>query len=222
MTGAAAAFVLWGGILIPSLGIETDPERELGPTHFLMMGLNWDRCGVYSGDDVGYSASFATVAERTAANLQTAKNRVQSMGITGLAKHLARKSLVNFGDGTYAWGREGGFYSYVFPSRNHMVSPFLRDVFYTDGSCYPYFAVFQQLIWITILLSSAGIMLYPLTEEERTAEVGVIALSLVGLVLFQTIFEARARYFFAYSPLYIHAAVLGWVGFARFVRRNRK
>lgn len=204
-----------GGILLPSLGIEVDEEQTLGPSHFLMMGLNWDTSGVYCGEDVDYSCSFATAAERTAANLQTSKDRMQSLGVTGLAKHLARKTLVNFGDGTYAWGTEGGFYQYVFPVRNHVVSPFLRNVFYTTGKYYPYFAVFQQFIWVTILLSSTGFFLYLLTEKERTPEVGVVALSLVGLVLFQSIFEARARYFFSYSPLFIVAAVLGWVGFAR-------
>lgn len=222
LTGAAAAIVLWNGILIPSLGITVDTERVMGPSHFLMMGLNWERCGVFSDEDVAYSCSFATAAERTAANLQLAKDRVQSLGITGLAKHLARKNLVNFGDGTYAWGVEGNFYQYVFPVRNHMVSPFLRNVFYTTGKYYPYFAVFQQFIWVAILLSSTGFFLYLLTEKERTPEVGAVALSLVGLVLFQTIFEARARYFFSYSPLFILAAVLGWVGLVRFVRRNRR
>lgn len=220
LMGAALAVMLWSGMLIPSLGISVDPEKAFGPSHYLMMGLNWDTCGVYSSDDVGYSCSFATASERTAANLQASYNRVQNLGVMGLVKHLARKSLVNFGDGTYAWGVEGGFYEHVFPVRNQVVSPFLRDVFYTTGKHYPYFAVFQQAIWVAMLLSSTGIFLYYLSEREKAAEVGVVALSLLGLVLFQTIFEARARYFFSYSPLFIVAAALGWAGFVRFKKRR--
>lgn len=218
--GAAAALILCSRVLIPSLGIETDPEQRFGPSHYLMMGLNWDTCGSWSGDDVSYSGSFATAAERTNANLQAAKGRLQDMGFTGLIKHLARKSLLNFGDGTYAWGVEGIFYAYIFPERNDFASPLLREIFYTTGKYYPCFAVFQQLIWTTILLSSAGILMYLLTEKEKAQEVGVITLSLVGLVWFQTIFEARARYFFAYAPLFLVAATLGWIGFVRFFRNR--
>lgn len=221
LAGAAAALSLWSGILFPMLGITVNPEQTYGPSHFLMMGLNRVSCGVWSADDVAYSGSFSTAAERTAANLQVAKDRVQELGLSGLAEHIARKSLVNFGDGTYAWGVEGNFYSYVYPERNQFVSPFLRNIYYTTGEYYPYFGVFQQFLWIAILLCSVGMLLYLLTERERSAEVGVVALSLVGLVLFQTIFEARARYFFSYSPLFIIAAVFGWLGIVRFVRRNK-
>lgn len=218
LTGAAAALTLLGGILLPSLGYEVDKEQTLGPSHFLMMGLNWDTCGVYSDDDVSYSLSIPTASERFTANLQTAKNRVQSLGVAGLVKHLARKCLVNFGDGTYAWGMEGGFYTSVPPVKNQRMSPLLREIFYSTGAYYPYFAVFQQFVWITILLSSAGMALYFATNRENAEVTCVIALALLGLVMFQTIFEARARYFFSYSPLFICAAFLGWTGFIRFLR----
>ena len=118
----------------------------------------------------------------------------------------------------YAWGMEGGFYTSVPPVKNQRMSPPLREIFYSTGAYYPYFAVFQQFVWITILLSSAGMALYFVTNRENAEVTCVIALALLGLVMFQTIFEARARYFFSYSPLFICAAFLGWTGFIRFLR----
>ena len=44
-------------------------------------------------------------------------------------------------------------------------------------------------------------------------------LTLTGLTIFLTIFEARARYLFAFSPFFIVLGVLGWVYIGQAIKR---
>ena len=40
--------------------------------------------------------------------------------------------------------------------------------------------------------------------------VAVAVLALIGLTMFEMLFEARARYLFNYSPIFILTATVGW------------
>ena len=83
-----------------------------------MMGLNPEKKGVYSAEDVRYSRSFVTASERTQANIAVGKQRLQEMGFFGTLKQLAQKMLTLYNDGTFAWGKEGNFLQTVFDPPN--------------------------------------------------------------------------------------------------------
>lgn len=46
----------------------------------------------------------------------------------------------------------------------------------------------------------------PVMKDSR---VSILMLTIVGLTVFELIFEARARYLFGYAPVYIILAVMG-------------
>lgn len=209
------ALLLCSQVIVPSMHIETDAEQEISLPHFAMMGLNTEHNGAYLQGDVDYSLSFSTKEERTAGNIETIQQRLNEMGIEGLVRHLAKKTLINYGDGTYAWSREGNFYSVLLEDRNETVSPFLKSLYYTSGENYQYFETFQHYIWILLVFCTCGVFLYPLSKKKDGAAERVIILSIIGITLFETIFEARARYLFAYSPFYIIAAILGWIAISK-------
>lgn len=96
--------------------IVLDSNQRLGMSHFLMMGNNEEGGGLYVGDDVTYSKSFATPQERKKANIQRTFERMKDMGIAGYLRFLAKKMLTVYNDGTYAWGGEGNFFMVVFRS----------------------------------------------------------------------------------------------------------
>ena len=49
----------------------------------------------------------------------------------------------------------------------------------------------------------------------------VMMLSVIGLTMFELIFEARARYLFTYAPVYILLGIGGlWYGIGRIRRRT--
>lgn len=56
--------------------------------------------------------------------------------------------------------------------------------------------------------------------EEKNKENFVIVLSLVGIVIFTFLFEARARYLILYVPFFVIAAMLGINKTITFINRQ--
>ena len=199
--GALCAGMLIGK-LTDSFDYKIDPEQRIGLVHFFAMGLNEKRMGVWDKEDVDYAKSFHTIAERDAAEWQRARERLESMGPKGLLLHGVRKLLTCFHDGTFAWTREGGFFSYIFEndSRTAAIS---RSFYYPDGERYVLFKNFMQAIWLSVLLLSTGAFF------TRGRAAAVVELTLLGLVLYLLLFEVRARYVYIFAPLFISLAASG-------------
>ena len=143
--------------------------------------------------------------------------------------------MVNFNDGSFAWGIDGEF----FAGRKSQSwgdvpeTPLTRriwDFIITDGSDHGKYASALQSIWFGVLtldLAAAIIMLTgsrgkggahtppisrgtdtshaahtaPARREEDTLL--IVMLSLLGLFLFELLFEAKARYLLIYTPFYL-------------------
>lgn len=195
-------------------GFQLNPEAELGIPHFLMMGMHAETRGVYYRPDVDYSISFQTKEERKEGNIKVIKERIGEMGWKGMIKHICEKNLLNYNDGTFAWGVEGNFYDKIdttgFPALRKILSSF----YYNEGSHYAWFEQFMQIIWMgTIFLNIFSM------SSAKDKRISIWMLSILGLTLFETLFEARARYLFGYVPIYI---LLAMVGLSQIEERIRK
>ena len=62
---------------------------------------------------------------------------------------------------------------------------------------------FVQCLWIGILVFN--MFSY---KDSKFTKVAIIILGILGLYIFETIFEARSRYIFVYVPLYIFIGVI--------------
>ena len=189
--------------MINSTGLVIDKEASTGALHMMMMGMNPVNDGVWYGDDVSLSQGIANKQERTDAQIKVIKQRLKDYGIKGFVRHMCKKSLIIFNDGTFAWGAEGGFYDVVCDDKNEVVSPVLKSLYYNSGSRYLWLSSIEQMAWITTLFLSIGIVLKQKRKEEL-----VIILSLVGIIVFNYMFEARARYIMIYVPIFILAALI--------------
>lgn len=187
------------------LGIEINDEESFSIYHLAMMGLNGETNGVFSQDDVDFSASFKTVEERNEKNLEVIEKRLRDFKFFGYLKFLGEKALVFFSDGSFAWGVEGNFYQSI-PERFSSLSMFLKEMYYNDGSLNPLLKTFQQILWFVILLLLPLLgVLGKRPESNRT----IIMLTIIGLVFALFIFEARARYLYHYTPLFVLGASIG-------------
>lgn len=176
-----------------------EPDKALGFTHYIMMGLNEDSMGSYAIEDVDFSMQYKTAKERRAGNIQLVMKRLET---NDMARHLTNKLLLNFNDGNFYFGKEGYFYSYV--SKDFLPSSgFLKNVFLDTGKYYPVLEQIRQTLYVAVLFLS----LFSLKDSRK--EVLLIKLSLIGLFLFQMIFEARSRYLFIYIPFFIVLACIG-------------
>ena len=187
-----------------------EPEKEFGITHFLMMGLNPDRGGIYSDQDVAYSASFATSKERKKANIDCFVNRLKDMGPIDYAKYLTKKTLTVYNDGTFAWGVEGSFYVYVPENPNTKASRMLRGIYYTNeqGVYSKYFALFEQIVWMTVI--SFGVLAaFTGSSVKNKRALTALMLTVIGLTVFELLFESRARYLYTCAPIYCILTTFG-------------
>lgn len=223
--GAVCTLCLCSYVLIPSLHIELDGSREFGWQHFLMMGLNTRTDGAWAEEDVQFSGEIAEKEERDEENLRIVKERLSSLGVKGVALHLCRKQLVNYGDGTFAWNVEGNFFQEQPEWAQNASSTLIRSLIYPDGSGYQLFCSSKQQLWVMILTLQPFAVYTVLGRKKTSKEVGgaeafvcVMMLSILGLTLFELLFESRARYLFTYAPLYV---ILATVGLGNLYRRLR-
>ena len=208
-TGLVAA-VLICNMMAGDVDVDIDKNKAFGPSHFLMMGMNTETFGVYYQNDISLSWRMPTREERMKSNLTVTVERIKNMGPIGLAKQLIRKTLTNYNDGSFCWGGEGGFYREILPERQSIASPFLRKVYYSPhlGQGYGQYNMAWinavQAIWMLVLALTLCCAAF--VREERLA---VVMLSLIGITLFEMLFEARARYLYCYVPIYILMASMG-------------
>lgn len=191
-------------------GFVIDRESELEATHMFMMGLNKETNGVYAEEDVALSRSCQTAKERRQVNMEVSIQRLKDFGIIGYANHLAKKLLCVFSDGTFAWRGEGAFFLVLYDEPNDKAAPLLRSFYYEDGKRQHIFMTFEQLIWIFVLAMLISFSLLWHGNDENRENAGVIImLSFIGIIVFELLFEVRARYIFTLIPIFCAAAAMG-------------
>ena len=213
----AAAFLATGSIYFACgkimEGFKTeigfDEEQSLGILHYMMLGLNEENAGMYSYHDVEYSLSFDDKEERDKANLSKIEERLTQYGPLGLLKHWQRKMTANYGDGTFGWGgQSGGFYMEIYPEKDLPLSSFLRDIYYSDGSYFGGYFTIRQVCWLGILLLMGGAAWRKGTDAKDNG-IDVMIISVIGLTLFELIFEGHAKYLYTYIPFFVMLSVIG-------------
>lgn len=190
---------------------ELNKEAKMTMTHFFMMGLSEKTEGRYDGDDVILSMSCYDTESRQRTNINEAIRRMQNMGVSGLIKHIIRKNMLNYNNGTFGWGAEGIFYSELRETESKFAQT-LRSFYYNRnqmGEYYQVFATIEQFVWLLVLTC---ICLNLLKNKEKTNNeetVSIISTTLMGVSLFLLLFECRARYLYVFSPLFIVLAGIG-------------
>lgn len=221
----ALAFALLAGPIrqaaVDASPIEVQPEKDMGMLHFAMMGLNRETNGIYNYDDMVLSSSAPTREERRAVQLAEIGRRLSSMTPGGMLDHLKKKTLTNYADGTFAWGSEGGFYKEWIADKDAVLSPLLKSFVNIGHENFQILLTYLHSIWLALLLGCVfcGARRLLGGGAERGA-LDVMMLSIVGLTLFEWIFEARARYLFLYAPFYVMLGMYGWGQAAGFFKRT--
>ena len=187
-------------------------EMEIPYTHYLMMGLNPSTNGGYNHDDFLYSSAFPDVESRKQGNREEIQRRLEAYTPEAFGEFLKEKALINFNDGSFAWALEGGFFTgYV--EHDNIFADIFRQVFIppyvyeNNGDCYYGFKTVSQAVWLMILLGIVGNLF---AYKEKSLEKACMMIPLCGLLLFVMLFEARARYLYLYSPVFLVLAINGW------------
>ena len=215
MGGICVALILFLGVeflgnqVSANSQIQTKKELKMPMMHWAMMGLNPKLHGAYSKKDVLYTQSFQTTEGMKAADWEMIEERVKDYGFDGMADHLKKKVLINYGDGTFAWRCEGHFFNTLFPDMNSKVAPKLKELFYYGESIWGKLReTLVHGVWLQVLVWMTGAVGFRRKEKEQDA-VNVALLTVIGTILFAMLFEARARYLMCNVSVYIVLTVLG-------------
>jgi len=223
MTGFLCAVILCN-TMAAKVDIEIDRNKSFGLPHFLMMGLNMEEFGAYHQRDVSSSWRAETREARTQMNLRVTAERLSEMGPVGFAQLMIRKTLTNYNDGTFCWGGEGAFYRELLPETDGFFAPLMRNLFYGPKEVYQgeygqYYGLWRNVVqatWLLVLLLTiAGVL------SRQNKAVAVTMLAIIGLTVFEMLFEARARYLYCYVPLYILLASVGADSIQKWIRRHK-
>lgn len=190
--------------------VELRPHQRMNLLHYVMMGLGTKTNGAYDWDDVVLSSTQQSLEEKRAVQIPEIKRRLKDMGAGGLSEHLKKKMLTNYADGSFAWAREGEFYRIWIEDKDDVLSPFLKSLIYVGSDRFPYLLMYFQCIWLALLTGCAFEGLF-LCKKRRMidSKVCVLMLSVIGITIFQLIFECRARYLYLYAPFYVLLGVSG-------------
>ena len=227
LLGAMVGFLMAYGVnqfMNSYINCDLDENKAVSFTHYMMMGLNDEWDGIWNNEDFTYSQSFLTPEERTVANELAIRARFEEFGVQGYLDFLKRKTLVNFNDGTFAWGfegGEGGFFMIKLKEPTDTAN-FLRSFFYNDeaGINNKYLVLLQQTVWIYVLTTMLGMCL-ALYKRRRSKDL-VIMLSVLGMIAFVTLFEARARYLYDFVLVFVVASACGMDHIVQTINRLRK
>ena len=197
-------------------GYGLNPEAEITYHHFIKMGLNSITDGGYLAADYFDSTQFDKKEDRINHDWNEVKRRINEYGLVGLAKHQIKKTLNNYNDGTFAWGLEGTFYREIIPNET-LIAKIIRSLYYQDGKMHVFFDIFTQSFWILVLGLLLGMFIVDTSSIHL--EVLVLIFSLIGLFLFESIFESRARYLYTYIPIFI---VMASIGLNQIIKKSEK
>ena len=188
------------------------PHLAMNMLHYAMMGLSEKTNGIFDYDDVLISLSADNMEDRRRIQLEEIERRLSAMTAADMMEHLKKKTLTAYADGTFAWGCEGGFYNAQIEDKDDVLSPFLKSVIDIEHPRFQYLLTAMHSLWLAVLLGCALCGAQRLLDREAQGLDGwnVMMLALIGLMIFEWIFEVRARYLYLYAPYFVMLGVYGW------------
>lgn len=194
--------------------IPVDRSKSVTIFHYFMIGMDYHSDGTY---DTKYVQASRASANPPLHDFNQGKSFINEMGFDGFVALMQRKMLSNYNDGLFSWWTE--FRTRIcatIKQPNGRIMQFIQDVYYPPdargcnmdvGKNYKWFQSAMQAVWLAILVL---MMLSLLKSEYRSSSVLLISmLAIVGLTVYEQIFEARARYLFTYLPIYVLIATAG-------------
>lgn len=178
-----------------------DSNKQMTLTHYAMLALN-DNMGVYTEEDYAISQSASSVEEREQVNIAEIQKRIKEKGVKGYFANLWKRCRQILGEGNFNWGGEAGM-NFI----NHDLSKhvYLRNIYYKNGCNYGFYFYGSQAIWFVVLLFNV-INVLRIVRGNFNEKEALLYLPVIGVILFNMLFESRSRYLIAFVPFMIIGA----------------
>lgn len=169
--------------------------------HWVMMGLKGD--GRYNPADFEFTDNLPP-EEREEKISEEIRNRVHDLGFSGMLGLTAKKSAIDFGDGTYGIADMLNF-ELAYETE-------LKDWIIYGGDHYSIYSHYATAVHISIMilmLIAAYILALAKKEQEQRKSVLILYLAIFGVWLFLMCWETNRRYFSNFAPIIIICGVVG-------------
>lgn len=200
---ACLVFCLLSNILyiksVNSLNIfnfDISEKKGFPMTHYFMMGLSSREFGyqnvngIFNQDEVNNTLSITDYKEREEFNKKVIKERLSNYGIIGTTYFMYKKTLHNFGDGSYYAPRK----LIINPKNSNNL---LKDFVYEDGKYFDIYYYFSNGVQVSILLLMLlGSIFYLI--DDKYSDINIFRLSVFGIFCFLLLWESRSRYLVNY------------------------
>lgn len=170
-------------------------------TMWFLMGTNEQRYGAYAPDDVAVMLSEDTYGKRSKKCVEALKERLETNGLEWYIKFLTKKNVWMWGDGKYFASEKLAWFPHKRESK--VLDFFSKD---SDGSkVFCYWSQSVQIILILFILLSFRKGKQNLFVDDMF----IVHLSIFGIFLFMSLWEARPRYLLNMTPLFLLSAIDG-------------
>ena len=171
-------------------------------THWIMMGVEdkekdnskRNTYGGFNEEDNKKTYSFKTGKEAQKYNIKEYRRRLSKLGVIGYIKFLTRKNVNIWTDGYYFSNIK---LSILPKSKNSVLRKLLLSkktmyygIYYTQGVTYAFL--------LSLIIGSILIM-----KEKKHKNIDYLRLSILGILLFLSIWEGRSRYLVNFIPIFI-------------------
>lgn len=159
---------------------EEQEEYEFPFVHWVMMSA--DGNGGYNFYDFAYTKSHFGYDNKVSADVDRLKDKVKSQGAGGFAKHIVNKLTYTWSEGSYM----SGYYN-----KN---CKFLNSL--------PYYALAEILHFSLLIMVCRGFWQKRSSKDDVLSKTFFLKVTLMGLLAFLLIWEARCRYLVSFFLLF--------------------
>lgn len=209
----AAAGLLYRGqeaatdYIVADIELDYNEEIEATAQIYFYMGTNELTTGGFSTSDYGIFGEFQhSKADRNAACMERAWERIRERGIFGTVYFCLKKLVKSFNDGTFAWTCVLPYED--FPENfQHMnrVCGYLRSLFMPGGANQGKYDTLAELVWIFVLM---GVPCFVRTVRRKDSYV-VFPILVIGILTYLLLFESGARYVYVFLPIFVAMCLSG-------------
>lgn len=207
---------------------------QLSVDHFIAMGSLRGlppyaecRSGGYCTrliNDLATRQDLDTKKERAEYHAGLLRDSVMTEFPTGYMRFALGKISNSFGDGSFGVWTEGLLnQEYIVHSG---IIDFSREFLALDGKYIRISHHVWRLAWVTVLMLCIALLASEIINSIRRKGVSFLvigfAVAVIGLAIYQVMFESRARYIFLYLPMFILLATWGVVELDRMASRKTR
>lgn len=193
--------------IIEDMELVYNEEIEATAQYFFFMGTKELTTGGFSTEDYGIFGAYQySKADRNAACMEEAWERIRERGPLGTVYFCLRKLVKSFNDGTFAWTNVL-FYE-PFPEsliHDNRITGYLRSLLMPGGANQAKYDTLAELVWIFTLL---GVPCAALVKRKKEYYM-VFTILVIGVLTYLMLFESGARYVYIFLPVFIAMSVCG-------------